>query len=229
MADQSTAGGALPRLAVLGGTGKEGFGLALRWADAGHAVAIGSRDPERARAAAAEIDARIGAARATGADNLAAAEGAEIVVLAVPYAAQLATLEAVRPALVGKILVDVTVPLAPPAVSRVTLPEGGSAVMAAQALLGPETRVVSAFQNVSSEHLRELGHPVDCDVLVCGDDRAAREAVVALAERAGMRAVHAGVLANSVVAEALTAALIAVNRHYKIKHAGIRITGLPEA
>ena len=135
----------------------------------------------------------------------------------------------VRDALAGKILVDVTVPLVPPQVSRVQLPEGGSAVLAAQRMLGESVRVVSAFQNVSAEHLKVIGHPVDCDVLVCGDDAKAREQVIALATAAGMRAFHGGPLANSAAAEALTSVLIAINRQYKIKHSGIRITGLPHA
>jgi NADPH-dependent F420 reductase len=215
-------------IAVLGGTGKEGSGLALRWADAGHRVVIGSRTRERANETAAQINARTSAERATGADNLAAAQAGDIVVLTVPYAAQLATLKEVEIALAGKVLIDVTVPLVPPQVSRVQLPDGGSAVVKAQAMLGAGVRVVSAFQNVSAELLSELGHAVDCDVLVCGDDREARAEVVSLARDAGMRAFHAGVLANSVVAEALTSALIAINRQYKVKHSGIAITGLPD-
>ncbi len=214
-------------IAILGGTGQEGSGLALRWAHAGHRVVIGSRTRKRAQDTAATINARIGAERAEGAGNLAAAQAGEIVVLAVPFAAQLATLAEVKVALAGKILVDVTVPLVPPQVGRVQLPEGGSAVLKAQATLGEGVRVVSAFQNVSAEHLKELGHAVDCDVLVCGDDREARATVIALAQDAGMRAFHAGPLANSAVAEALTSVLITINRQYKIKHSGIRITGLP--
>ena len=179
------------KIAVLGGTGKEGAGLALRWANAGHSIMIGSRSPERAKEAAAAINARIGADRVEGADNAAAAASGDIVVLTVPYAAQLATLREIRTALAGKILVDVTVPLVPPQVGRVQLPEGGSAVVAAQAMLGPGVRVVSAFQNVSAELLADLGHTIDCDVLVCGDDREARAQVIALAQDAGMRAFHA--------------------------------------
>jgi hypothetical protein len=217
---------AKPRIAVLGGTGKEGSGLALRFAHAGHPIVIGSRSRQRAAEAAAAINADIGADRAEGADNLAAAEAGEIVVLAVPYAAQLATLEEVKPALAGKILIDVTVPLVPPQVGRVQLPEGGSAVVRAQAMLGGGVRVISAFQNVSAELLTALGGAIDCDVLVCGDDRDARAQVIALAQAAGMRAFHAGPLANSVVAEALTSVLITINRQYKIKHSGIAITGL---
>jgi NADPH-dependent F420 reductase len=218
---------AKPTIAVLGGTGQEGSGLALRWAHAGHRVMIGSRSRERADEAAAAINARIGAERAAGADNLAAAECAVIVVLTVPYAAQLATLEAVKPALTGKILIDVTVPLVPPRVGRVQLPEGGSAAVKAQALLGESVRVVSAFQNVAAELLQELDRAIDCDVLVCGDDRGARAQAIALATEAGMRAFHAGPLANSAAAEALTSVLITINRQYKIAHSGIRITGLP--
>jgi NADPH-dependent F420 reductase len=212
---------------VLGGTGKEGSGLALRWANAGHHIVIGSRARERAQEAAAAINARIGIERAEGADNLAAAQRGDIVVLTVPYAAQLATLEEVRTALAGKILIDVTVPLVPPQVGRAQLPDGGSAVVKAQAMLGPGVRVVSAFQNVSAELLTELDQAVDCDVLVCGDDRDARAQVIALAQDAAMRAFHAGPLANSVVAEALTSVLITINRQYKVKHSGIAITGLP--
>jgi NADPH-dependent F420 reductase len=215
------------KIAVLGGTGKEGSGLALRWANAGHHIVIGSRMRERAQEAAAAINARIGIERAEGAGNLAAAQRGDIVVLTVPYAAQLATLEEVRTALAGKILIDVTVPLVPPQVGRVQLPEGGSAVVKAQAMLGPGVRVVSAFQNVSAELLTELDQALDCDVLVCGDDREARAQVIALAHHAGMRAFHAGPLANSVVAEALTSVLISINRQYKVKHSGIAITGLP--
>ena len=215
------------KIAVLGGTGKEGSGLALRWANAGHHIVIGSRMRERAQEAAAAINARIGMERAEGAGNLAAAQRGDIVVLTVPYAAQLATLEEVRTALAGKILIDVTVPLVPPQVGRVQLPDGGSAVVKAQAMLGPGVRVVSAFQNIPAELLGELGQAVDCDVLVCGDDRDARAQVIALAQDAGMRAFHAGPLANSVVAEALTSVLITINRQYKVKHSGIAITGLP--
>jgi 8-hydroxy-5-deazaflavin:NADPH oxidoreductase len=214
-------------IAILGGTGREGSGLALRWAHAGHRVIIGSRSPDRAGEAAAAINGRIGRKNAESADNLAAAKAADTVVLTVPYAAQLATLQEVKAALAGKILIDVTVPLVPPQVSRVQLPDGGSAVVKAQALLGETVRVVSAFQNVSAELLAEIGKPVDCDVLVCGDDRDARAQVIALARDAGMRAFHAGPLANSAVAEALTSVLITINRQYKVKHSGIAITGLP--
>jgi hypothetical protein len=216
-----------PSIAVLGGSGKEGLGLALRWANAGYPIVIGSRSLERALAAARHINARIGADRAGGADNRAAAQTGAIVVLTVPYAAQLATLQEVRASLTGKILIDVTVPLMPPQVGRVQLPEGGSAALTAQKLLGDSVRVVSAFQNVSAELLADLGHAIACDVLVCGDDRDARAQVIELAGAAGLRAFHAGPLANSAAAEALTSVLITINRQYKVTHSGIAITGLP--
>lgn len=216
-----------PTLAVLGGTGKEGSGLAARWAAAGYEVVIGGRDAGKAEAAAAELAAAIPGANVRGADNAAAAAAGEIVVLTVPYAAQQATALAVKDALAGKILVDVTVPLVPPKVNRVQLPEGGSAAMALQAALGDGVRVVSAFQNISAHHLHDLDHELDCDVLVAGDDIAAREAVIALAEAAKLRGFHAGPLCNSVVAEALTSVLISINQRYKVPSAGIRITGLP--
>lgn len=215
------------KIAILGGAGKEGGGLALRWANTGHSVIIGSRDAGRAQEAAAEINAALGRDVASGTDNLSASEQAELVVLAVPYSAQQATVEAAREHLSGKILIDVTVPLVPPKVSRVQLPEGGSAVVAIQTLLGEDVRVVSAFQNISAHHLVHLDEDIDCDVLVCADDADAGELVVGLAREIGLGAFYGGVLANSVVSEALTSVLIALNRRYKVPGAGIRITGIP--
>jgi NADPH-dependent F420 reductase len=214
-------------IAILGGTGNEGSGLALRWAAAGHTVIVGSRSADKAGVAARDLTARIGSARIEGRSNRDAAAAGQIVVLTVPYAAQQATVMEVKEELRGKILVDATVPLVPPKVSRVQLPADGSAVAAIQRLLGSEVRVVSAFQNVSAHHLRDLGHAVDCDVLVCGDDVEARETVIALARDIGLRAYHAGPIANSAAAEALTSVLIALNIRYKVPGAGIRITGIP--
>jgi len=218
--------GKVIRVAVLGGTGKEGGGLALRWAHAGYDVAIGSRSAEKAQEAAESLNETLGAPLIRGLDNPQAAAQADIVVLSVPYAAHQAILESVREQSQGKVLVDVTVPLQPPAVTTVTLPEGRTAAEEAQALLGGGVRVVSAFQNISAVHLKNLGHPIDCDVLVCGDDEAARQDVIALVQAAGMRGIDAGPLANAVVAESLTAVLLGINRRYKVKAAGIRITGL---
>jgi len=216
----------LKTIAVLGGSGSEGGGLALRWARAGHPVIIGSRDADKAKAAAAEIAARSGG-QASGATMLEAAQSAEIVVLSVPFAGQQATALAVAPALSGKILIDVTVPLVPPRVGRVQLPDGGSAVEALQRLLGPDVRVVSAFQNISAHHLAHLDAKVECDVLVCSDDREACAEVIELAKRIGLAAWDAGPLANSAASEALTSVLITLNRRYKLDGAGIRITGMP--
>jgi NADPH-dependent F420 reductase len=216
-------------IAVVGGTGAEGSGLALRLAAAGHAVTIGSRDPERARAKAAELNTLLAGKVIAGNLNRDAVAAANIVILTVPYTAQRTTVEEIRDLLGGKILVDATVPLLPPKVSRVQLPADGSAVAAIQKLLGSEVRVVSAFQNVSAHRLMQLGSQVDCDVLICGDDATACETVIALAANIGLRGIYAGPIANSAAAEALTSLLITINRRYKIKDSGIRITGLPES
>ncbi|OGA27857.1 MAG: NADPH-dependent F420 reductase [Betaproteobacteria bacterium RIFCSPLOWO2_02_FULL_65_24] len=213
-------------IAVLGGTGQEGSGLAFRWAHAGHRVILGSRDADKAARAAGQLSERVAPRRVEGRSNKEAAAHAEVVVLTVPYAAQRQTVEEVRAELVGKILIDVTVPLVPPKVSRVHLPEGGSAVEAMQKLLGEATRVVSAFQHVSAHYLADLSRDIACDVLVCGDDRQAREVAIGLANDAGLRGLHAGPLANSAATEALTSVLIAINRHYKVPAAGLRITGV---
>jgi 8-hydroxy-5-deazaflavin:NADPH oxidoreductase len=217
-----------PTLAILGGTGAEGSGLAFRWAHAGYPVIVGSRSAEKAQDGAAALNKLLGKDLVRGMDNVSAAKEAQIVIVTVPYSAQKPTISDVAGALEGKILVDVTVPLVPPKVNRVQLPEGGSAVETIQKMLGSGVRVVSAFQNVSAHHLKDLTHEVECDVLVTGDDIPARETVIELANAAGLRGIHAGPLCNSVVAEALTSVLITINQRYKIPGAGIRITGLPE-
>jgi len=216
-----------PVIAILGGSGKEGSGLAFRWAHAGYTVVIGSRSVDRAEQAAREINAALGREAVRGLDNPAAAAAGSIVVLTVPYAAQRPTVEEVRGSLQGKILIDVTVPLVPPKVNRVQLPAGGSAVEAIQKLLGEQVKVVSAFQNISAHHLKNLDHVIDCDVLVCSDDREAAETVIGLARAIGLGAWNAGVLANSAAAEALTSVLIAINQRYKVPAAGIRISAVP--
>jgi NADPH-dependent F420 reductase len=215
-------------ICVVGGTGAEGSGLALRWARAGHRVTIGSRDPAKAEAAATELNARLGEPLIGAAASRAAVEGAEVVVLTVPFAAQMPTVEGLKDVLAGKILIDVTVPLVPPKVSRVQLPPTDSCVVAVQAALGDGVRVVSAFQNVSAHKLKDPDKAIDCDVLVTGDDKPAREVAIRLAGDAGLRGIDAGPLANSVVAESLTSVLIWINRTYKLPDAGIRITGLGE-
>jgi len=201
-------------IAILGGSGALGSGLAYRLSRAGREVVIGTRDP---RPAANGDPPQLGYAEAAAASAIA--------ILTVPFVAQQDAVALVAPFLRGKILVDATVPLVPPAVSRVQLPPEGSAALRAQAIAGPEVRVVSAFQNVAAERLKQDG-PIDCDVLVTGDDPEARARVVDLVTACGMRGLQAGPLANAVVAEALTSVLIAINRSRKIRHAGIRITGL---
>ncbi len=214
-------------IAVIGGTGNEGPGLALRWAKSGqYQVIIGSRQQEKAERVAAELNARLGEDLIRGLVNPDAAAAADLAVLTVPYSAHAPTLKSIRAGLTGKILVDVTVPLQPPKVSRVYIPPGGSATAEAQALLGDDVRVVAAFQNVGAAHLGDPDHPIDCDVLVCGDDKEAKAEAIALAEAAGMRGLDAGPLQNAAVAEGLTAVLIAINKRYKVKAAGIKITGL---
>jgi hypothetical protein len=217
------------KIAVIGGTGAEGSGLAARWAHAGHRVTIGSRSADKAQQAADELNGILDSARVSASDNHAAAKDADVVVLTVPFTAQLPTVRDLKPVLAGKILVDVTVPLVPPKVSTVQLPAGGSCVVAVQQELGSEVRVVSAFQNVSAHKLKKLDQRIACDVLVCGDDKEARATVIGLARDAGLRGIDAGPLANSVAAEAFTSLLIWINRTYKIPDAGVAITGLPEA
>jgi 8-hydroxy-5-deazaflavin:NADPH oxidoreductase len=216
-------------ICVVGGTGAEGSGLALRWAKFGHRVLIGSRDEAKARATADELNHRLGSRSIRGVESGEGVTQAAIVVLTVPYAAQMPTVQGLQSKLHGKILVDVTVPLVPPKVARVQLPEGGSATAAIQALLGDAVQVVSAFQNISASHLDDLDHEIDCEVLVCGDDPAARGAVIALAADIGLIAWHAGPIANSAAAEALTSVMIFINRHYKSQGSGIRVTGVQRA
>lgn len=218
-----------PSIAVLGGSGDLGSGLALRWARAGYPVIIGSRTAEKATTAAAAIADRFPSAAVSGLDNVAAAEAGDIVVMTVPFSNHESTLTSVRDAVQGKIFVDVTVPLVPPKVSRVQMPAAGSAGKAAQELLGPEAQVVSAFQNVAADHLADLDHDPDCDVLVAGNVVAAREQVVELVEACGMTGWHVGPIDNAAVAEALTSVLIFMNKRYKSPGAGIRITNIPDA
>ena len=213
------------RIAVVGGTGREGYGLALGWARAGQEVVIGSRAMERAVHAAEAINRAVGRAAATGMLNREAAAAGEIVVLTVPYAAHEATLKDIQEAVRGKVLVDVTVPVDPEKPRRLRIPPGGSATEEAQALLGSETRVVAAFQNISHAHL-EHGEAGACDVLVCGDDADARQEAIRLAGLLGFRGVDAGPARNARVVEGLTILLLGINRRYKASGAGIRITGI---
>lgn len=219
------------RIGIIGGTGKEGRGLALRWARAGHEVCLGSRDPGRAQSVAQELTALLAGAdpapRISGGDNVSAVRDAEVVVLSVPYAAHGATLRELASALAGKLLIDITVPLAPPRVREVHLPGGQSAALEAQALLGPDVRVVAALHHASSVHLADLDHAIDCDILTCGDDAGARDTAVALLGDLGVRALDAGPLRNAIALESMTPVLLYLNQRYRTKGCGLRITGLP--
>ncbi len=216
-------------IAVLGASGDLGGGLALRWAVAGYEVIIGSRTQEKADVAAAELNTRDLVHKVKAMANPEAAAAGEVVVMTVPFANHQSTLESVKDAVQGKIFIDVTVPLVPPKVGTVQLPEGGSACVQAQGYLGDEVRVVSAYQNVAADHLNDLSHDPDCDVLICGNDKDACALVVELTEAAGMKGWHAGPIANAVVAEAMTSVLITLNRRYKIPGSGFQITGTPKA
>lgn len=217
-----------PTLAVIGGTGAEGSGLALRWAAAGYPVLIGSRSRDKAKVTATELSSLLpGVGSIIGGDtNAGAAEAADVVILSVPYDSQSGIIEQIRAGCQGKAVVSVVVPLKPPRVSRVWRPPAGSAAEEAQLLLGEGARLVAAFQNISATHLKDLNHAVDCDILVTGDDTAAKETAIELALAAGMRGIDAGPLANSAVSEGLTAVLIGVNIRHKVKGSGIRITGV---
>jgi len=219
-------------VAVLGGTGAEGSGLALRWAAAGWPIVIGSRVAERAAQAADALRARLGPATViSGRANPDAAAASRLVVLTVPFAAQADTLKSVRDALQpGSILVDCTVPLAAAVGGRATRVLGvpqGSAAQQAQEMVGREVKVVSAFHHVGAEALAALDAPLDTDVLVAGDDRAARETVRALVEAIpGARYVDAGPLENARIVESITALLVGINIRYKVHASGLRFTGL---
>ena len=203
----------------------------MRWAASGYEILIGSRDRERGERAAAEMNGQLGssAMEVRGGDNLAVAQEADVVVLSVPYKAQRPTLEAVRPALEDKLLVTVVAPLNPSKKSHVWLPSAGSAAQEAQAQLGDSVRVIAAFQDISAKLLSEPDSAIDCDVLICGEDKEDKEFVRELAAAAGMRGLDAGPLQNAAVPEGLAAVLIAINMRNKIKHSGIRITGLPDS
>ncbi len=210
-------------IAVIGGTGQLGAAIARRLAKAGKSIIIGSRDPVKAEAAARQLGAELGCEVAFG-GNVAAAGAADVVILTVPFASQRMTLEDIRSSVSGKIVIDTTVPLMPPKVMRVQLPPEGSAAQRAQEILGDEVRVVSAFHNVAAHKLM-TDALVECDVLVFGDDKAAREVAVGLVDACGLRGLHGGVLANSAAAEAMTSVLIFLNKSYAVDGAGVRITG----
>ena len=216
------------RIGIVGGTGKQGSGLAVRWARAGHTIAIGSRDPAKARARAEELAAGTGYP-VEGGDNVWAAREGEVVVLTVPYEAHAETVRAIAGAVAGKVLVDVTVPLRPPKVSRVQLPAGQAAALETQALVGASTPVVSTLHHVSAIHLADPSHAIDCDVLVAADDARAKATALGLVHDLGLRGLDAGPLVNAIALESLTPVLIHMNRIYKSSGAGVVFTELPGA
>lgn len=212
------------RIGIVGGTGKEGRGLATRWASAGHSLMLGSRERARAEDAARALSHSGGVVRGgTNAD----ACNADVVVLSVPYSAHASTLRSLKDMLVGKVLIDITVPLRPPQVRRVHLPAGRSAALESQSILGAATTVVAALHHVGSTHLADRSSLIDCDVLVCSDDEAAREMIIELVKDLGIRGLDAGPLDNSVALESLTPILLHLNAKYGCSGAGVRFTGLP--
>jgi len=216
-------------IGIVGGTGKEGKGLAFRWVRAGHNVVIGSRRYEKAQKAVDTIKALLDnpAGSLQGMENEDAVKSCDIAVITVPYAAHHATLESLKDALQGKIVIDVVVPIVPPKVTKVQMPEAGSAALEAQAILGESCYVVDAFQNISHERLMQDGD-VDCDVLVSGRGKAAREVVLGLVADTGLKGWDAGPIENTVVVEGLTSVLIGLNIRHHVHASGIRITGIPD-
>lgn len=214
----------LPTLSIVGGTGDLGSGLARSWSRAGYPVILGSRSAERAQEAVSQLTAE-GFSNVSGDTNAGAAAKSDIIVVAVPFANYEASLAEIKEAAKGKIVVTAVVPLVPPKVSVVQLPSAGSAALIAQAALDSTSRVVGAFHNVGSQKLH-AGGKADCDVLVFADDADARNEVIKLADAVSNRGVDGGALANSAAAEALTSVLISINRKYKVKGAGITISGL---
>ncbi len=214
------------RLAIIGGTGKEGNALAARFARAGVHVFIGSRDASRGAQAAQEMNARLGITGVEGYSNREAAAKADVVLLSVPYEGMSPILTDLRDAVQNKIVINIASSLDPERKSRAKVPAAGSVTAEVQQFFGPAVKVVAAFQNIAPEKL-ESTDAIDSDVLVCGGDKEARALVIALIHKTGIAAFDAGVLANAVAVEALTAVLIAVNIKYKVKGAGIRLTGVP--
>jgi len=220
-------------IGVIGGTGKEGYGLALRWARAGHHVVIGSRDAARGADAASKVVAALGPdARADGATNEDAAAAAEVIVVTVPFAGQAEIYRSIKAHVrQGAVVLDATSPLATAVGGRpwqVVRPWHGSAAEQAAAILPSSTRVVAAFHTISAGALADLEHPIDCDVFVCGDDADAKAVAGDLIEQIpGLRWVDSGALSSARIAETLTALLVSVNRSYGLHDAGFRVTGRP--
>jgi len=213
------------RIAILGGTGREGRGLALRWAKAGHEVVVASRDAARAARSAEELSG-LGCGAIQGGDYTRALAGAEVVVVSVPYPAHGDLLTSLRSSLLDRVVIDITVPIKPPRVQVVSLPTGQAAALEAQAILGTECKLVAALHHVSSVHLSDPAHAIDCDVLVCSDHDEARAVAIRLVGDLGLRGLDAGPLRNAIALESLTPVLLHLNKRYKAEGAGIRFTGV---
>ena len=215
------------KIGIVGGTGKEGKGLAFRWAQAGHDVIIGSRKFEKAQTAAEAVSALLEDVPGSikGMENAEAVRECDIAVITVPYSAHRITLEGLKEVLQGKLVIDVVVPIVPPKVTKVQMPEAGSAALEAQAILGDSCNVVDAFQNISHERLMK-NSDVDCDVLVSGRGKAARQIVLELVADTGLKGWDAGPIENTVVVEGLTSVLIGLNIQHRVHASGIRITGI---
>lgn len=215
-------------IAILGGTGREGSGLAFRWAKAGYKVILGSRSKQHAQAVADELNKKLKSdGSCDGMTNLEAAIQADVVVVTVPFSAHKKILEVIRKSISGKLVIDVTVPLAPPQINKVRMPPAGSAAQEAQQILGGDVNICSAFQNISFEHLM-TDENTDCDVLVTGSNKEARSRTLQLVKAAGFNGFDAGPIENSAVVEGLTSVLIHINKQYHSTNAGIKITGITQ-
>jgi len=214
------------KIGILGGTGKEGAGLGMRWAQAGHEIIIGSRDAERAKGKAAELAAQVPGARIQGMSNRDAAVAAEVVVLALPADGLPNTLPDLRDGCRGKTVVSTVVPLTFGGGRMFTPPPQGSAAEQAQEILGPEAKVVASFHHIAAHELSATEHAIECDLLLCGADAEAKKVVTELGKSMGLRAVDVGALTNAGPLEGITAVLATINRRYKLKNSGIKITGL---
>ena len=212
-------------IAILGGTGKEGAGLATRWAIVGHSIIIGSRDPARAHDKAVELRDKAHKIPIVGHGNREAAALGDVVVIALPASGLAATLPEVREACRGKVVVSTVVPLTFGGPRLFTPPPEGSAAEQVQALL-PEARVTAAFHHIAAHELSSTDHPIECDLLLCGGDAEAKNVVTELGRAMGLRSLDVGPLTNAGPVEGITALLATLNRRYKVKNSGITITGL---
>ena len=212
-------------IAILGGTGKEGAGLATRWARVGHSIIIGSRDAERAKTKAAALREATHKLPIMGESNAEAARLGAVVVIALPAQGLAATLPEVREGCRDKVVVSTVVPLTFGGPRLHTPPPAGSSAEEAQALL-PEAKVVAAFHHIAAHELAEADHPIECDLLLCGADAAAKETVAELGRSMGLRPIDVGALSNAGPLEGITAILATINRRYKLKNSGFKITGL---